>query len=165
MLFKTVYTNFISFVKLILLPVTFVFVAGWHKYTRNKVWSWTIRIVQWSVMIYVLELVGAALLQNKILYKNWGWGLCHENEPGLRNPMERGIPYQEFFIPTKDNMKLHSWLMLQENPKSHPTLLYFKGNYRNIGMSLQKLEVYYRKLGLNILIADYRGNDCVAVWK
>ena len=47
--------------------------------------------------------------------------------------------------------------MLQKEPATRPTVLYFHENAGNLGSRMDFLEEFYRRVGVNILIVAYRG--------
>lgn len=63
-------------------------------------------------------------------------GLLQRNKgkdsAGSATPSDSSIPYEEAMVTTADGAKLHTWLMLQDNPEMHPTLIYFHGNAGNM---------------------------------
>ena len=69
-------------------------------------------------------------------------------------PRELGLPFEDVYIRTQDNVKVHGWLIKAPSAKS--TLLFFHGNAGNIGDRLEKIDVFQRR-GLKVLIIDYRG--------
>ena len=82
------------------------------------------------------------------------------NPPGMRHPGERGMPYRELVIPTKDGCHLHGWFMPvpgARGARRPPTVIYFHGNAGNLGMRLPLYEELYFRLGMNVVAFDYRG--------
>lgn len=77
------------------------------------------------------------------------------NVEGYRNPLERGINYENVYLWTEDGVKLHAWMMKQEI-KGRPTMLFFHGNAGNMGMRMDNIEAFYR-MGVNVFIISYRG--------
>ena len=69
-------------------------------------------------------------------------------------PVNKNLPYEDVFLDTSDNVKIHGWFVPHENPRA--TLLFLHGNGGNISHRLEKLSIY-NQLGLSILIIDYRG--------
>ena len=77
---------------------------------------------------------------------------------GFRSPKEYGMSYEDVYITTKDNVKLHAWFIKAgSNPKAYRTLVFFPGNAGNIGCRLPNLFLLMNSLGMNILILAYRG--------
>lgn len=105
--------------------------------------------------------------------------------PGYRNPGEYGIDYEDLMVPTSDGVRVHAWLMKQSEPATRPTLIFFHGNagstsatwlqrfgplsswlmmvprglFRtiDIGYRLPNAIQLYRKVGVNVVLVDYRG--------
>jgi uncharacterized protein len=69
------------------------------------------------------------------------------------NPTE--IEFSNVSIPTGDRKKLHGWFLDNENAEA--TLLFAHGAGGNITGRINPLKVMHQKLGLNVLIFDYRG--------
>ncbi|UCD55652.1 MAG: alpha/beta hydrolase [Candidatus Omnitrophota bacterium] len=65
-----------------------------------------------------------------------------------------GLPYEEVYFKTSDNIRLHSWFI--SNDKAGFTIIFCHGNAGNISHRLEKIALFY-KLGLNVFIFDYRG--------
>ncbi|POM57615.1 Serine protease family S09X [Phytophthora palmivora] len=80
-----------------------------------------------------------------------------DNPPGYRHPGEFSIDYEDLMIPCKDNTKIHAWLMKQTEHTTRPTLIFFHGNAGNIGYRLPNAVQLFRKVGVNVLLVDYRG--------
>jgi fermentation-respiration switch protein FrsA (DUF1100 family) len=75
-------------------------------------------------------------------------------------PDRMGMKYVELRIPAgqgADKAGLDAWWVPAEQSKdTAPTVLYFHGNYRNIGNNLEHT-LRLHQLGYNVLLADYRG--------
>lgn len=69
-------------------------------------------------------------------------------------PADLGLAYETPNLRTADGETLAAWFI--PAPGARRTLLYLHGNGGNIGHRLDPIEVFHR-LGLNILIFDYRG--------
>ena len=69
-------------------------------------------------------------------------------------PAAWGLEYEEISLLTADNVKLHGWYL--PDPGSRKALLFFHGNAGNISHRGSSVEIFHR-LGMNILIFDYRG--------
>jgi fermentation-respiration switch protein FrsA (DUF1100 family) len=70
------------------------------------------------------------------------------------NPADWGLAYEDVWLETADGVRLHAWYL--PHPQSRRTLLFFHGNAGNISHRQASLEIFHR-LGLNVLILDYRG--------
>lgn len=69
-------------------------------------------------------------------------------------PADWGLDYEDVWLETTDTVRLHAWYI--PRPGSHRVLLFFHGNAGNISHRQASLEIFHR-LGLNVLILDYRG--------
>ncbi|MFH1727556.1 MAG: alpha/beta hydrolase [Pseudomonadota bacterium] len=69
------------------------------------------------------------------------------------SPEVRGLHFEDVFIETSDNIKIHGWYI--PSPNSRKTLLFFHGNAGNISHRLESIEIFHN-LNLNVLIIDYR---------
>lgn len=79
------------------------------------------------------------------------------NMPGrelMATPQQLGLNYEPVSFMTDDGVKLHGWYIPAQ--KAQGTLLFFHGNAGNISHRLDSL-VIFNRLGLDILIFDYRG--------
>lgn len=73
-------------------------------------------------------------------------------------PARMGMKYDALRIPVgagADQSELDAWWVPSEQADA-PTLVYFHGNYRNIGNNLEHTQRLHN-LGYNVLLADYRG--------
>lgn len=70
------------------------------------------------------------------------------------SPAGFNLPHESITLVTDDKVSLHGWWLPHENPRA--TMLFLHGNAGNISHRLQKLQIYHR-LGLSVLIIDYRG--------
>ncbi|ETP52466.1 hypothetical protein, variant 1 [Phytophthora nicotianae P10297] len=108
--------------------------------------------------------VGALLLlymyQDRLLYFPTIPGaskFTKDNPPGYRHPGEFSIDYEDLMIPCKDGVKINAWLMKQKEHTTRPTLIFFHGNAGNIGYRLPNAVQLFQKVGVNVLLVDYRG--------
>ncbi len=69
-------------------------------------------------------------------------------------PAQWGLPYEDVQLKTADNLLLHGWYL--PHPAASKTLLFLHGNGGNISHRRESLALFHR-LGLNVLIIDYRG--------
>ena len=69
-------------------------------------------------------------------------------------PAAFGLAYEDIDVTTPDGVAIHGWLI--PGPR-RATLLYCHGNAGNISHRLPKLKAFHSRLGLSILIFDYRG--------
>mmetsp|Transcript_21360 Transcript_21360/g.35320 ORF Transcript_21360/g.35320 Transcript_21360/m.35320 type:complete len:393 (-) Transcript_21360:119-1297(-) len=80
-----------------------------------------------------------------------------QNPRRYRSPQEHGLPFEDHKILCSDGVSIHSWLILQPQPKKVPTLIFFHGNAGNIGLRLPNAVQMYQHLKCNILMVEYRG--------
>jgi len=79
------------------------------------------------------------------------------NPEGYRSPADLGLlRFEEHYLRCKDNVRIHSWLILQDNERLCPTIILFHGNAGNIGTRLPNAQHLYH-IGSNVLLVDYRG--------
>lgn len=82
--------------------------------------------------------------------------LVFEPSPTLQtNPARMGMAYQPVQVPVGANGMLDGF-WVPANAANAPTVLYFHGNYRNIGNNLEHTRNLHQ-LGFNVLLVDYRG--------
>ncbi len=118
-----------------------------------KVKSWTRRMAVGVGVVMVLYVSGCGYM--------WATQREHvfEPEPVLQTTPDRlGMKFEELRIPAgngADKGELYGWWVPAEAGAA-PTVLYFHGNYRNIGYNLEHT-LRLHNLGYNVLLADYRG--------
>ena len=89
------------------------------------------------------------LFQNKMVFLS--------NLPGralTASPGDIGLEYEEVYLTTSDNERLHGWYVPATNSKG--VLLFFHGNAGNISHRLDSIGIFHQ-LGLDTLIIDYHG--------
>jgi len=80
------------------------------------------------------------------------------NPEGYRSPAEHGLlKFEEHYLKTRDGVRIHSWLVLQEHCEKCPTILMLHGNAGNIGGRLPNAKCLFQLTGSNIMMVDYRG--------
>ena len=65
-----------------------------------------------------------------------------------------GLPWEDVYFKTRDNVKLNGWLF--RDPRAQSTILFAHGNAGNMSDRLFKVKFFF-DLGLNVFIFDYRG--------
>ncbi|CAG7837095.1 unnamed protein product [Allacma fusca] len=75
----------------------------------------------------------------------------------IPSPASYGLPFESLEIHTQDRVKLHAYLLKQQNSRNGATLIYFHGNAGNIGHRLDNSKGLFTKLTCNILLLEYRG--------
>ena len=81
----------------------------------------------------------------------------NKNPEPFQNPAQMGMEYEDVYFSTSDGVKLHGWLIKQENVKNAITFLFFQGNAGNIGLRLPNIHRLYKLCHTNIFIISYRG--------
>ena len=83
-----------------------------------------------------------------------------------RTPADAGLAFEEVYFTADDGVRLHGWHLPAQQVPAGPgkspsaiplTLLWFHGNGGNLGHRVDDLAFLNRRLGVNILIFDYRG--------
>jgi len=69
-------------------------------------------------------------------------------------PSVIGLPWEDVYFTTKDNITLNGWYF--KKPQASSTVIFAHGNAGNISDRLFKIKFFY-DLGLNVFIFDYRG--------
>lgn len=69
-------------------------------------------------------------------------------------PADWGYAYQDVSIVSDDDVALHGWYI--PHPQAQRVVLFFHGNAGNISHRGDSIGIFHR-LGLNVLIVDYRG--------
>lgn len=70
-----------------------------------------------------------------------------------------GLPFEDVYFKTEDNLRINGWLIKAPQASSAPapkTILFFHGNAGNISHRLEKIALFHQ-LGVNVFIIDYRG--------
>jgi uncharacterized protein len=105
-----------------------------------------------------LALVGAVALAAIAGVATTGWldrVFIYFPEPDLDGtPATYGLPYEDAWFTTEDGVRLHGWFVPAE---SDTTWFWFHGNAGNVSDRLDNLKQLHDKLGVNILLFDYRG--------
>jgi fermentation-respiration switch protein FrsA (DUF1100 family) len=71
----------------------------------------------------------------------------------VATPAAIGLDYEDAFITTEDNVRVHSWWV---PGTGSGTILFFHGNAGNISHRLDSIRIFH-SLGLSVLAVDYRG--------
>lgn len=69
-------------------------------------------------------------------------------------PRTYQLDYEDISLSAEDGVRLHGWFV--PAPRSRATVLFLHGNGGNISHRMEKIAIF-RKLGLDVLIVDYRG--------
>lgn len=76
----------------------------------------------------------------------------------VETPRTWGLEYEDVYIDTRDGVRLHGWYIPSEESKgeAQEVVLFLHGNGGNISHRGASIGIFNR-LGLNVLIIDYRG--------
>lgn len=91
------------------------------------------------------------ILQEKLIY--------HPGIPGrdyVEKPSDYAMQYDDVELLTDDDVKLHAWLIRQNDSRAAATFIYFHGNAGNLAHRLMDIREFYAS-GFNILAVSYRG--------
>ena len=72
----------------------------------------------------------------------------------LISPANAGLEFDEIFLETHDQQKLHGWFIPSNNATK--TILFFHGNAGNISHRIETFKIFH-ELNFNFFIIDYRG--------
>ncbi len=72
----------------------------------------------------------------------------------VSTPNQVGLAYEDVFFTTSDGLRLHAWYI---PGTTDITLLWFHGNGGNISRRVDDLAMFHHRLGVNLMIIDYRG--------
>lgn len=101
-----------------------------------------------------LPLLAALLLLNLVMYRLQPGMIFLPDRQLVATPDSWGLDYESVAFAAADGTRLHGWYL--PHPDSARVLLFFHGNAGNLSHRRDSLEIFHR-LGLNILIIDYRG--------
>ena len=102
----------------------------------------------------ILTLVVAVLALNAFMYLQQPAMIFFPYKQLDAYPTDWGLEYEDVQINTSDGISLHGWYIPKQGA-SH-TLLFLHGNAGNISHRRESINIFH-KLGLSILIVDYRG--------
>ncbi|KAI9033574.1 Alpha/Beta hydrolase protein [Phycomyces nitens] len=78
----------------------------------------------------------------------------------VAKPSDFDMKYADETLITKDNVKLHAYIIILENEqeaRAAPTILYFHANAGNMGHRLPIAKVLHQKHRCNVVMLSYRG--------
>lgn len=108
-----------------------------------------------SLMIVFLSIIlivgGGMLVLVRYLETN---AIFFPGRDVLIDPSRFGLPYEDLYLTTSDNVTINAWFM--KNPRATSTLIFAHGNAGTMSDRLLKAKFFY-DLGLNVLLFDYRG--------
>ena len=74
---------------------------------------------------------------------------------GIWNPKSFGLPVEDVWLQTSDDVKVHGWFVRHESAVGH--LIMAHGNAGNLSDRLEWLTMLHQKVPANLLMFDYRG--------
>lgn len=110
---------------------------------------WLATLLGWGVAVYVGLALYLYVFQARFVY--------FPELPSRQlttSPADIGLAYETVSLRTADGETLAGWFIPASEARG--TLLYLHGNGGHMGHRLDPIEVFHR-LGLNVLIIDYRG--------
>jgi fermentation-respiration switch protein FrsA (DUF1100 family) len=105
-------------------------------------------------MSFILLLLTLAGLLSGLLYLMQPSMVFYPYPDLVETPAEWGLEYEEVYLSSRDGVKLHGWYIPRN--KAEEVVLFLHGNGGNISHRGASIEIFNR-IGLNILIIDYRG--------
>lgn len=108
--------------------------VGWVPYLSSWVAMVIVGIVKLVFWLVFFLLVAIWWNQGYLLYMPSIEGRYGErrhvkhNGLGCTLPSEHGLPFEEYFIQTRDGAVLHSWFIPWSDRRNAPTILFFHGN-------------------------------------
>ncbi len=81
--------------------------------------------------------------------------LYHPDRLVARTPRDVGLAYDDATFPAADGTRLHGWWVPAEGARL--TVVWCHGNAGNISGRVGNLALLHRRLGVNVLLFDYRG--------
>ncbi len=102
----------------------------------------------------IFAVAAFAVLLNASLFVQLPSMVFYPDKKLLATPADWGLEYENVDMVAKDGTRLHGWFL--PNAQTDRVLLFFHGNAGNISHRGESIQIFHR-LGLNILIIDYRG--------
>lgn len=104
-----------------------------------------------TILLAALILVSVVLRYMLILDRQ----MIYFPERGLAvTPDSVGLVYEDVYLSASDGTRIHGWHI---PGRSEVTLLWFHGNAGNISHRLDNILMLHQRLGVSVLIIDYRG--------
>ncbi|CAO3680721.1 unnamed protein product [Rhizopus stolonifer] len=78
----------------------------------------------------------------------------------VAKPSQYGLPDREVVLKTEDGYKIRAYVMIQRGEEvaiQSPTVVCFHAHTGNMGHRLPIAQVFYKKLGYNVVMLSYRG--------
>ena len=106
------------------------------------------RLIIVVVVAYVALVAVVWLLQDRFIF------FPQTGREIVSTPSERGVPYDDVVIATRDGQKLNAWWVPADSARG--AVLLFHGNAGNISHRID-YALMFRRLGYSTLLVDYRG--------
>ncbi|KAI7871919.1 Alpha/Beta hydrolase protein [Spinellus fusiger] len=119
-----------------------------------------------SWVVYCLTMTGMTGVAASVLLYMYQCDLIYpsnyptDSRTEVAKPSDFDMKYVQETLTTKDNVKLHSYIIVLENEeeaKKSPTILYFHANAGNMGHRLPIAKILHKKYHCNIAMLSYRG--------
>jgi fermentation-respiration switch protein FrsA (DUF1100 family) len=110
---------------------------------------WIFKLLSVAVIMYLLLAAWLFLMQSRMLYLPDIGG-----RQLIATPADIGLAYEDVELVSAGRYAIHGWYV--PAAEGRRTLLFLHGNAGNVSHRLQSIELFHR-LGLNVLIIDYRG--------
>ena len=107
----------------------------------------TMTIVLAAVLILVSLVVRHMLILDRMM-------IYFPDRELAATPDGVGLEYEEVYLTASDGTRIHGWHI---PGRSNVTLLWFHGNAGNISHRLDNILMLHQRLGVSVLIIDYRG--------
>lgn len=102
----------------------------------------------------LLLLIAVAITFSMLMYFQQPGMIFYPVKGISSTPEDWGMIYQDVFLDTPDDIKLHGWYI--PSPSAVKTVLFFHGNAGNISHRAESIKIFH-KAGVNVFILDYRG--------
>lgn len=113
--------------------------------SKPLLWLW--KIARILLVVYAIACLLLTVFQARMLYFP---------QPLIEStPEDYSAEFQQVWIPAADGAKLYAWWLPSKLPAA-PTLIYFHGNYGNVGSNAEHASRLARTC-CNVLVFDYRG--------
>lgn len=110
-------------------------------------WNWLWAVLRIVLIVYGIACVLLVIFQGRLIFFP---------QPLIEStPEDYGAHYTQLSIPGADGSSLYAWWIPAEDPAA-PTLIYFHGNYGNVGANAEHGARLARTC-CNVLLFDYRG--------
>jgi pimeloyl-ACP methyl ester carboxylesterase len=113
--------------------------------TKSLWWLW--RVLRIFLVVYAVACLLLVIFQSRMLYFP---------QPLIEStPEDYSAQYTQVSLPAENGAKLYAWWIPAKDPAA-PTLIYFHGNYGNVGSNAEHGARLARTC-CNVLLFDYRG--------